>query len=83
MDAHPGMGSAQQPFAIPWAVAYQAPLSMEFFRQEYWSGFPFPSSGDLPNPGIQPGSSKLQAGALPSEPPWKPQLASKAKHIVP
>ena len=42
-------------FVIPWTVAYQAPQSMEFSRQEYWSGLPFPSSGDLPNPGIEPG----------------------------
>ena len=49
-------------------VAYQAPLSMEFSRQAYWSGLPFPSPGDLPNPGIEPGSPALQADALPSEP---------------
>ena len=55
-------------FATPWTVAYQAPQSMEFSRQEYWSGLPFPSQGDLPNPGIEPGSPALQADALPSEP---------------
>ena len=59
-------------FAIPWIIAYQAPQSMEFSRQEYWSGLPFPSPGDLPNPGIKPGSPALQADALPSEPPGKP-----------
>ena len=59
-------------FATPWTVAYKAPLSMEFSRQEYWSGLPFPSPGDLPNPGIKPGSPALQADALPSEPPGKP-----------
>ena len=59
---------------IPWTLAPQAPLFMEFFRQEYWSGLPFPSPGDLPNPGIEPGSPALQADALPSEPPWKPLL---------
>ena len=53
----------------PWTVAHRAPLSMEFFRQEYWSGLPFPSPGDLPNPGVEPGSPALQADALPSEPP--------------
>ena len=53
-------------------VAYPAPQSMEFSRQEYWSGLPFPSPGDLPNPGIEPGSPALQADALPSEPPGKP-----------
>ena len=59
-------------FATPWTVAYQAPPSMEFSRQEYWSGLPFPSPEDLPNPGIEPGSPALQADALPSEPPGKP-----------
>ena len=51
-------------FAIPWTVAHQAPLSMEFSRQEYWSGLLFPSPGDLPDPGIEPGSSALQADSL-------------------
>ena len=55
----------------PWTIAYQAPPSMEFSRQEYWSGLPFPSPEDLPNPGIEPGSPALQADALPSEPPGK------------
>ena len=59
-------------FATSWTVAHQVPLSMEFFRQEYWSGLPFPSPGYLSNSGIEPGSSVLQADALPSEPPWKP-----------
>ena len=54
-----------------WTVAYQAPLFMGFSRQENWSGLPFPSPGDLPNPGIETGSPSLQADALPSEPPWK------------
>ena len=58
-------------FATPWTVAYQAPPSMGFSRQECWSGLPFPSPGDLPNPGIKPGSPALQADALPSEPPGK------------
>ena len=55
----------------PWTIAYQTPLSMGFSRQEYCSGLPFPSPGDLPNPGIEPGSPALQADALPSEPPGK------------
>ena len=59
---------------IPWTVAHQAPLSMEFPRQEYWSVLPFPSAEDLSNPGIEPGSSVLQADSLPSEPPGKPFL---------
>ena len=61
-------------FANPWTVANQAPPSMEFSRQEYWSGLPCPSPGDLPNPGIDPGSPALQADTLPSEPPRKPQF---------
>ena len=56
-------------FVTSWTVAYQAPQSMEFSRQEYWSGLPFPSPGDLTDPGIKPGSPTLQADALPSEPP--------------
>ena len=55
-------------FETPRAVTYQAPLSMGFSRQEYWSGLPFPSPGDLPNPGIEPRSLALQTDALPSEP---------------
>ena len=51
-------------FATPWTVAYQAPPSMEFSRQEYWSGLPFPSPEDLPNPGIKPRSPPLQADAF-------------------
>ena len=56
-------------FVTLWTVARQAPLSMGFSRQEYWSGLPFPSPGDLPNPGIKPRSPMLQADALSSEPP--------------
>ena len=52
-------------------LALQAPLSKEFFRQEYWSGWPYSSPGDLPNSGIKPGSPALQADSLPSEPPEK------------
>ena len=61
-------------------VAYQAPQSMEFSRQEYWSGLPFPSPGDLPNSGIEPRSPMLQADALPSEPPGKP-LETRLNHL--
>ena len=60
-------------FAIPWTVAHQAPLSMGFSGQEYWSGFPFPPPGDLPNPGIKPRSPTLQADSLPGEPQGNPQ----------
>ena len=55
-------------FATPWTVAYQAPPFMGFSRQDCWSGLPFPSPGDLPDPGIEPRSPALQADALPSEP---------------
>ena len=66
-------------FATPWTVAYQAPLSMGFSRQEYWSGLPFPSPGDLPHPGVELESPALQADSLLSEPPGNPiytELAS-------
>jgi len=56
----------------PWTVVGQAPLSIGFSRQEYWSGLPFPSPGDLPDPGIEPGSPALQSDSLPSEPPGNP-----------
>ena len=58
--------------ATPWTIARQAPLSMGFSMQEYWSGLPFPSPGDLPVPGIKLGFPALQADSLPSEPPGKP-----------
>ena len=59
--------SHAQLFATPWTVAHQAPPSMGFSRQEYWSGLPLPSPGDLPNPGIEPGTPALYTDALPSE----------------
>ena len=62
-------------FTTPWPVAHQAPLSMGFFRQEYWSGLPFPPPGDHPNPGIEPTSPvspALQADSLPTKPLGKP-----------
>ena len=58
----------------PWTVAHQAPLSMGFSRQEYWSGLPWPPPGDLPNPGMEPGSPAWQMDSLPSEPPGKPMM---------
>ena len=66
----------------PWTVACQAPLSMGFSRQEYWSGLPFPSPGDLPNSGIKPRSPALQTDALPSEPPEKPIDGQKNYQII-
>ena len=61
--------------ATPWTVAHQAPLSMGFFRQEYWSGLPCPPPGDLPNPGTEPmslASPTLVGGFFTTEPPRKP-----------
>ena len=58
-------------FATLWTVAYQAPPSMGFSRQEYWSGLPLPSPGDFPDPGIEPRSPTLEADSLTSEPPGK------------
>ena len=55
----------------PWTAAHQAPLSMGFSRQGYWSGLPFLSPGKLPDPGIEPRSPALQADSLPTELPWK------------
>ena len=79
--------SRVQLFGTPWTVAYQAPQSMEFSRQEYWSGLPFPSPGDLPKPGIKPGSPALQADGLTSEPPGKPTfllilIQCSVRHIL-
>ena len=71
--------SRVQLFATPWTIAYQAPPSMGFSRQECWSGLPFPSPGDLPDPGNEPGSPALQADTLPSEPLGKPDIVLDAK----
>ena len=70
-------------FATPWTVAYQAPPSMGFSRQECWSGLPFLSPGDLPDPGIKPGSPALRVDALPSEPPGKPKASFIFRSVVP
>ena len=67
-------------FVTPWTLACQASLSMGFSRQEYWSRLPFPSPGDLPYPGIEPGSPTLEADALTSEPPGKSLLTNG--HII-
>ena len=66
-------------FVIPWTVARQAPLSMEFSRQEYWNGLPFPIPGDLPNPGIKPRSA-LQANSRPKSCAI-PRISSPSKKI--
>ena len=68
-------------FATTWTVAYQAPQSMGFSRQEYCSGLPFPSPEDLPDPGMEPGSPTLQADALPSKSPGKPQTVKNLPAI--
>ena len=69
-------------FATPWAVAYQASLSMRFSRQKYWNGLPFPSPGVLLDPGINPRSSALEADALTSEPPGNP-ITSCRQRLLP
>ena len=65
-----------QLFAIPQTAAHQGPLSMEFSRQEHWSGLPFPSPEDLPNPGIKPTSPAWQVDSLLSEPPGRKEKES-------
>ena len=59
-------------FEMPWSAAHQASLSMVFPRQEYWNGLPFPSPGDLPNPGMEPRSPALAGEFFTTEPPGKP-----------
>ena len=72
--------SRVQLFATPWTVGYQTSPSMGFSRQEYRSGLPFPSPGDLPDPGIEPGSPTLEADALTSKPPGDPLISSPFQH---
>ena len=69
-------------FATPWTVACQTPLSMGFSRQEHWSGLPFLTPEDFPDPGIEPGSPAFQADSLPSELPWKLRLTCKSQLLV-
>ena len=69
-------------FVTPWTIAYQASPSMGFSRQEYWSGLPFPSPGDFPNPVIEPRSPALWADALPSEPPGKLTCSFYMSHVA-
>ena len=66
-------------FVTPWTAAHQAPLSMEFYRQEHWSGVPFPPPGDLPSPGIEPrslGSPALAGGFFTTSPPGKTTMGN-------
>ena len=65
----------------PRTITHQALLSMEFSRQGYWSELPCPPAGDLPNPGMKPGSPELQADSLPFEPPGKPSEGQKWKYL--
>ena len=69
-------------FVTPGPIAHQAPLSMTFSRQECWSGLPFPPPGDLPDPGIEPGSPELQADSSPSEPLGKPEAGLAASQLT-
>ena len=71
--------SCIQLFATTWTVAHQALPFIEFSRQEYWSGLPFPSPGDLPKPGMEPRSPALRADASPSEPPGNPLRSEEKK----
>ncbi|CAM9750100.1 unnamed protein product [Rangifer tarandus platyrhynchus] len=64
--------------ATPWTVAHQAPLSRGFSRQEHWSGLPFPSPGDLPDPGTEPGSPALRADSSPTEPLGSPEALTQS-----
>ena len=70
------------PTVTPWTVAHQAPLSMGFSRQECWSVLPFPSPGDISDPGTEPRSPALQADSLLSEPPGKPTLGSCSSNTI-
>ena len=74
--------SRDQLFTTLWTIACQASLSMGFSRQEYWSGLPFPSPGDLPDPGIEPRSPTLEADALTSELPGKPLKIYEENYII-
>ena len=72
--------SGVQLSATPRTVTHQSSLSMGFPQQEYWSGLPFPSPGDIPNPGMEPASPALQADSLLSEPPGKSQYVYTEPH---
>ena len=69
-------------FATPWTVAHQAPLFTGFPRQEYWSGLPFPSPGNIPDPGIKPMSLTLAGRFFTTEPPEKAQSRTQSSVIV-
>ena len=69
-------------FAIPWTAALQAHLPVEFFRQQYWSGLPFPTPGDLPGPGIEPVSPALAGGIFSTRGTWNRHVFIKAHYSV-
>ena len=69
-------------FVTPWTIGHKAPLSLGFPRQEYWNALSFPSAGDPPHPGIEPGSPTLQADSLPTEPPGKPNVSVLLGNII-
>ena len=75
--------SGVQLFVTPWTVAHQAPLSAGFHRQEYWSEWPFSTSGDLPDPGTKPGSPVLAGRFFTTEPPGKPIIFQSPSPTVP
>ena len=68
-------------FVIPWTVTHEIPLSLEFLRQEYWNGFPFPTPGSLPDPGIEPGLPILADGFFTTEPPAKPETKARGRQF--
>ena len=76
------VGQSCRLLATPWTAIHQVPLSMRFSRQGSWSGLPFPSPGDLPNPGIEPRSSTLQANSLPTELQGKPIITYNMSFYV-
>ena len=77
-----GVLSHVQLFVTPWTVALQAPLSMEFSRQKYWSGLPFPSPENLPDPGIEPTYPALTGGFFTTEPAGKPKNMRTEVNII-
>ena len=82
MCVHAQSLSRVQLSVIPWSVAHQAPLTVEFSKQKYWSVLPFPSPGDLPDPGIEPASPALASGLFTTEPPGKQKSCTLFFYIL-
>ena len=82
MCVHAQSLSRVQLSVIPWSVAHQAPLTVEFSKQKYWSGLPFPSPGELPDPGIKPASPALASGLFTTEPPGKQKSCTLFFYIL-